>query len=102
LDYLEKLIEQAPWAAALTIVVIVFVRYLKSESDARRKRDEAHDKTVKQLIKDFETGTQECHQVQLKTVGTVEVNNERLETNTGILREVKVTLENLNRPRGAA
>jgi len=65
MEWMDKLIEQAPWAAALTVVVVVFVRYLKIETQARTKKDELYDKRLGKMIELFTDTAKEGHDVAM-------------------------------------
>jgi hypothetical protein len=88
MDWIDKLIEQAPWAAALTILVVFFLRY-------QIKREDSYRSTVKELIDDFREQAQSCCNAQIKAAEVMERSAIAMEASSQAVSELHDAMQEM-------
>jgi ascorbate-specific PTS system EIIC-type component UlaA len=95
MEWLETL-KDSPFAAAIVLVVVFFIRYLHKENASRAKRDEAADKRVHELSEAFREAAKGCHETQLISVAATEKNTAVMRGVQQVMGDVEQSIKEMN------
>ena len=95
-EVFKNLIDQAPWAAALLVLVVIFVRYLSKRdtdhNDTVKRIVAAHDARIGTMVGDFTSHSEQCATVQQESIKATERNTVLLEDLRTVCRDLNTSI----------